>query len=119
MTDTIQTFFDAWGDTDADQRQTKIAAAMADPFTYADPRSDGAITSLDALTAYVGQFTDTAPCWTATVVQSDTHSGFSRALVAFLENGEARQHGTYFARHDATGQLTQLVGFVGAGGLPA
>lgn len=118
MTDTIQNFFDTWGDTDPDRRKTKIAAVMADPFTYADPRSDGAITSLEALTAYVGQFTDMAPGWTATVLQTDTHSGFSRTLVAFLENGEVRQHGTYFVRHDAAGKLTQLVGFVGAGGLP-
>ncbi len=117
MTDTIQQFFAAWGDTDAAARRAAIGAAMADRFVYADPRSGGNLTTLDAVCEYVAAFTDNAPGWTASVVQSDSHDGYARAVVAFIDSGEARQHGTYFAELNDAGRLTQLIGFVGAGGL--
>ena len=118
MTDTIQQFFDAWGQPDAARRRDLIAGAMADPFLYADPRTGQDITTLDALSDYVGQFTASAPGWTAAVVQSDGHGDHRRAVVAFRDAGEARQHGTYVA-HLTEGRIDRLVGFVGAGGLTA
>ena len=119
MTDTIQQFFSAWGEPDADLRRNAITAAMAEGFTYADPRSDGTITTVDALDAYIGQFTEMAPGWTAKVVQKDGHSSFTRVIVSFGDNGDAAQHGTYFAAQDDDGRLTQLVGFSGAEGIKA
>ncbi|MFZ3580892.1 molecular chaperone GroEL [Loktanella sp. DJP18] len=118
MTDTIQHFFDAWGEGDATRRRDLIAGAMADDFIYADPRTGQDVTTLDALADYVGEFTATAVGWTATVVQSDGHGDHHRAVIAFLEDGEARQHGTYYA-HMTEGQIAALIGFVGAGGLSA
>ena len=118
MTDTIDQFFLAWGEADAARRRDLIAGAMASDFAYADPRTGQDITTLDALADYVGQFTDSAPGWTARVVQSDGHGNHRRAVVAFLDNGEARQHGTYAARL-TDGRIASLVGFVGAGGLSA
>ena len=115
MTDAIQHFFDAWGQPDAARRRDLIAGAMAEPFVYADPRTGQDITTLETLIAYVGQFTDSAPGWTARVVQSDGHGDHRRVVVAFLDNGEARQHGTYAARL-TDGRIASLVGFVGAGG---
>jgi len=118
MTDMIQTFFDAWGTADAAQRRDLIAAAMADQFVYADPRTGADITTLDGLDVYVGQFTANAPGWTAKVVQSDGHGDHQRTIVAFCENGEARQHGIYVAGLQ-NGKIARLVGFVGAEGITA
>ena len=118
MTDTIQHFFDAWGQPDAARRRDLIAGAMADDFLYADPRTGQDLTTLDALADYVGLFTDSAAGWTARVVQSDGHGTHRRAVVAFLEEGTPRQHGTYVARL-TDGRIASLVGFVGAGGLTA
>ena len=118
MTDAIHQFFDAWGRPDAVRRRDLIVAAMAEPFIYADPRTGQDITTLDALAGYVGQFTDSAAGWTARVVQSDGYGDHRRAVVAFLDNGEVRQHGTY-CLHLTDDRIDRLVGFVGAGGLSA
>ena len=118
MTDTIQQFFDAWGQTDAARRRDLIAGAMASDFIYADPRTGQDITTLDALSDYIGQFTASAPGWTASIVQSDGHGDHRRAVVAFLDKNEPRQYGTYVARLTDR-RIASLVGFVGAGGLSA
>jgi len=119
MSDAIDTFFGAWSVTDADERRALIANAIADDFTYADPRSNGRLSDLGKLDDYVGMFSTNAPGWTATVEKSDGANGFARAVVAFGGKGpdgaEMVQHGTYFAETDDDGKLTLLVGFVGTG----
>ena len=118
MTDTIDQFFLAWGEADPARRRDLIAGAMAADFAYADPRTVRDITTLDALAEYVGQFTDSAPGWTARVVQSDGHGNHRRAIVAFGDGQGTRQHGSYYARlHED--RIAALIGFKGAGGLTA
>ena len=113
----LETFFDAWSETDAASRRDKIASAMAESFAYSDPRSGAALTDLDALSDYVGQFSANAPGWTATVEKAETINGFARATVAFGGKGpdgsDMVQHGTYFAAVDTDDKLTTLAGFVG------
>ena len=113
----LETFFGAWGETDAGPRAAAIADAMAPQFTYSDPRSGARITDLDALTDYVSQFSANAPGWTASVAASDAANGFTRALVAFggmgPDGSEMIQHGTYFAELDGDGRIVTLAGFVG------
>ncbi|KQI69061.1 hypothetical protein AN189_05590 [Loktanella sp. 3ANDIMAR09] len=118
MTDRIADFFAAWGETDAAKRRATIAACMADHFVYCDPRSPGQITTLDGLAEYIGMYSQMAPGWTAGVIQTDAQNGFARSIVGFGDGGDWAQHGTYFAALNATGQMTTLAGFVGAGGLP-
>jgi hypothetical protein len=118
MTNMIQTFFDIWRTADAAPPRDLIAAAMADQFVYADPRTDADITPLDGLDNYVGQFTTNAPGLTASVFQTDGHGDHLRAVVAFCENGTPRQHGTYVSTLQ-DGRIARLVGFVGAGGITA
>lgn len=114
----IDTFFAAWGEADGSRRAAMIAEAMAESFTYSDPRSPGEITSLDGLTEYVAMFSANAPGWTAKVVSSDTVNATTRAVVAFGGKGpdgsDMVQHGTYFAVDDG-GKITLLAGFVGLG----
>lgn len=116
MTKAITTFFEAWGEADADKRADMIGSAMADTFTYADPRSPGAISDLAGLAEYVGMFSANAPGWTASAVKTDEVQGYVRALVAFGGKGpdgqDMVQHGTYFASMDAD-RISSLVGFVG------
>jgi hypothetical protein len=119
MASSLETFFSAWSQVDADERKATITSAIADTFCYSDPRSGGRLTTRDAVADYVGQFSANAPGWTATVEKADEINGFARAIVAFggagPDGSQMVQHGTYFADSDATGKLTLLVGFVGTG----
>jgi hypothetical protein len=118
MSNAIDTFFSAWGMSDANQRRDAIAKAIADDAQYADPRSDGALTGLDAITGYVSMFSENAPGWQATVIKSDETAGSIRSTVAFGGKGpdgsDMVQHGQYFAEC-ADGKITKMVGFVGTG----
>lgn len=117
MASTLDTFFAAWSETTAAGRRKLVAAAAAESFTYADPRSGGVLAGVDAVSGYVGMFSASAPGWSARVEASDTCHGYQRALVVFAgpgPDGEAvAQHGTYFAYLDEAGKLLSLVGFVG------
>lgn len=116
MATSLETFFGAWSETDDDARAAAIGSAMASSFIYSDPRSDGRLTDLKAMTAYVGNFTANANGMEAGVLKTDTHNGYTRALVGFGMNGQWMQHGTYFAELDGDGRIVVLSGFVGAGG---
>ncbi len=118
MSTPIETFFSAWGMTDDAARADAIADAFASDGTYADPRSQGALSGAQAIAGYVNMFSANAPGWTAKVVNSDEIDGTHRATVAFgglgPDGNEMVQHGQYFA--DLTdGKITRMVGFVGTG----
>ncbi|SLN26077.1 nuclear transport factor 2 family protein [Pseudooctadecabacter jejudonensis] len=117
MDDALATFFASWGEADADARKAMIAKAIADGFTYSDPRSGGRLSGLDAVADYVGMFSANAPGWTASVDTADTVNDYTRATVAFGGKGpdgsDMIQHGTYFADTNADGKLVMLAGFVG------
>ena len=119
MADALSTFFGAWSETDAAARTSAIAEALADGAIYSDPRSGERLTTLDAISDYVGNFSANAPGWTARVVNADEINGYIRAIVAFGGTGpdgsDMVQHGTYFAEAGADGKLTLLAGFVGLG----
>lgn len=115
----LDTFFSAWSETDAAARTALIASAMADGATYSDPRSGSRLDGLDAISTYVGMFSENAPGWTAKVTQSDVVNGYVRAIVAFggmgPDGSEMVQHGTYFADLDDSGKALSIAGFVGTG----
>lgn len=115
MSDALATFFGAWSETDAEARRVAIASAVSSSFIYSDPRSDGRLNTLDALADYVGNFATNAAGMEAGVIKTDSHNGYTRALVGFGMNGEWMQHGTYFAEMDAGGKIALLSGFVGTG----
>ncbi len=119
MSTALDQFFSAWSVADAGARADLIAAAMAPVFSYADVRSEGRLATLPLLNAYVGQFPQMAPGWTATVADRKEVAGYTEALVAFSgpdEDGTpVTQYGTYFADLDAEGRLATLVGFSGNG----
>jgi ketosteroid isomerase-like protein len=119
MTDSLNTFFAAWSETDADARRALIEKSVTSSFSYSDPRSGERVSSLDAVTDYVGMFSANAPGWTAEVVKADVVNGYARAIVRFGGKGpdgsDMNQLGTYFADIDDGGKLTFLAGFVGTG----
>lgn len=118
ISEPLQTFFSAWSMTDAEARAATLARSLADRATYADPRSEGVLRGLDAISAYVGMFSANAPGWTAEVVISDTIGDMTRATVAFggmgPDGGQMVQHGQYFA-NVSDGKITAMTGFVGTG----
>ena len=118
MTNSIDTFFDAWGMTDDAARANAINSVYAEAGTYADPRSEGALTGPAAITEYVGMFSANAPGWTAKVVATSETAGMIRATVAFGGMGpdgkEMVQHGQYFAELDGA-KITRMIGFAGLG----
>ncbi|MEL6958132.1 MAG: nuclear transport factor 2 family protein [Pseudomonadota bacterium] len=121
MSDALNTFFDAWGEADADKRASMIADSVAEGGLYSDPRSGARLDTHGAIAEYVGMFSANAPGWTAKVVKSDNVNGYVRAIVAFGGKGpdgnEMVQHGTYFADAGADGKLTLIAGFVGLGSI--
>ncbi len=118
MSDSITTFFDAWGMTDDAERLDAITAVYASDGTYADPRSPETLHGPDAIAGYVNMFSAGAPGWTAKVVNLSTIGTSHRATVAFGGMGpdgkEMVQLGQYFADMDGD-KITRLVGFVGIG----
>jgi len=113
----IDTFFDAWGESDATTRAKMISEAVEEDVIYADPRSPDPMHGIDALSAYVGMFSANAPGWTARVVSSDTTATVTRATVAFGGKGpdgsDMVQHGQYFI--EGGDKLARIIGFVGTG----
>ena len=118
MSDSITTFFDAWGMSDDAPRAEAIASAFAADGTYADPRSPEMLQGPDAIAGYVNMFSAGAPGWTAKVVNQSTIGKTHRATVAFGGLGpdgkEMVQLGQYFADMDGD-KITRMVGFVGTG----
>jgi hypothetical protein len=119
MASHLDTFFDAWSETDESARHAATASATTDGIVYADPRTPHPVEGHDALTSYVGQFSANAPGWTAHVVKRDETDGMIRATVAFGGKGpdgaDMVQHGQYFAETGADGRIARLTGFVGTG----
>jgi len=118
MSDTISTFFDAWALSDADARLAKITASCSADVQYADPRSQGNLSGIDAVNEYVGMFSANAPGWSAKVLSTDTTADMHRATVAFGGMGpdgkEMVQHGQYFVELDGE-KISRMTGFVGTG----
>lgn len=117
MTTSLTTFFSAWSEPDTAARRALIEASAAADLRYSDPRSGSTLHGVDAINAYVGNFSASAPGWSATVEAADTCNGFVRVVVAFggpgPDGAAMVQHGTYFAELDDAGKLRTLAGFVG------
>ncbi|MCH2163220.1 MAG: nuclear transport factor 2 family protein [Marinovum sp.] len=120
MSDSITTFFDAWGMSDDAARAAAISTTFASEGTYTDPRSSGTLTGPEAITEYVTAFSANAPGWTAQVTKLDQTGPYARATVTFGGKGpdgsEMKQNGQYFAKLDGD-TITEMVGFVGTGEL--
>ena len=118
MTDQIDTFFSAWQLESPEQILKNISDSVASNIVYVDPRTPEPITSVSALSEYVGMFAANAPGWTAKVVASDTVGGVTRATVAFSGKGpdgkDQKQLGQYFVELDGD-LISRMVGFVGIG----
>jgi hypothetical protein len=118
MNDQLDTFFGAWQLESREERLEKISKSVASSIVYVDPRTPEPITSISALSEYVGMFSANAPGWSAKVVVSDTIAGVTRATVAFSGKGsdgtEQTQLGQYFVESDGD-LISRMVGFVGIG----
>ncbi|MBT8104473.1 MAG: hypothetical protein KJN88_02445, partial [Gammaproteobacteria bacterium] len=68
MTDRIDAFFGAWQLESREERLETITSTVAPSIVYVDPRTPKPITSISALSEYVGMFTAKAPGWSAKVV---------------------------------------------------
>ncbi|MEM9853406.1 MAG: nuclear transport factor 2 family protein [Pseudomonadota bacterium] len=117
MTSSVETFFAAWGEPDAEKRDAMLSACLADAASYSDPRSQGRLTGAD-IAAYIGQFSANAPGWAVSVETAQEVNGYQCVRVVFGGQGPdgkgMAQHGTYFTEADADGKLTLLAGFAGA-----
>lgn len=118
MTDQIDTFFSAWQVESQEERLEIITNTVASSIVYVDPQTPEPITSIGALSEYVGMFSANAPGWSAKVVVSDKIAGMTRATVAFSGKGSdgtvQTQLGQYFVESDGD-LISRMVGFVGIG----
>lgn len=117
MTQALDDFFAAWTMTEDEGRDDKIASAFGGAVYYVDPRTEGPITEVGALCAYVAQFLPMCPPGARVEVADpvDVKDGHARATVHFIMSEEMRQTGQYFADLDDQGRITRIVGFVGKG----
>ncbi len=117
MQTVIERFFAAWSHTDAGSRTASIRGALSATATYSDPRSDGRLVGVDAISDYVGQFAANAPGWAAVVDSVDEVNGYAKVIVSFGGPGPdgkpMTQPGTYFAEIDDEGMIVALAGFIG------
>ena len=112
MTKSIDDFFAAWTQTDADTRVALISGAIADGAFYADPRTEAPMTDVVAMSEYVGMFAEMG--MPVTVTNESTTLNFVRATVQFGA-GEKSQSGQYIVDLSADGKITRMVGFAGMG----
>lgn len=110
----IETFFSAWAKADAVERKATLDTVLHPDVSYADPRTETALTGVDAISDYLGMFTQMAPGAEAIVLKSDMIQSTLRATVAFRMADGKVQHGQYFVE-PASGKIERLVGFVGTG----
>ncbi len=115
MSDAIESFFAAWGETDANTRKDALRTAVSPDFSYLDPRTPEPVTDFDALVGYVEMYTQYAPGATAAVVNLSETVGVFRATVAFRMADGKEQMGQYFIEPDAEGRAARFVGFAGLG----
>lgn len=115
MSDTITTFFDAWGEVDASKRAAMVAASVSDSFYYADPNAPEAITAAAGFVDYLGMFSQAMPGASAKLVSVSEHHGHARATVDFMANGQRMVRGQYFADLDDSGKISRMIGFTGTG----
>lgn len=114
MTAAIEDFFTAWAIEDDATRDAQLRGSLGGSIYYADPRTETAITSIDELLGYVGQFSKMAPGMPVTVAGTSKTLTHIRAVVRFGA-GDHSQLGQYTADLDDAGKITRLVGFVGVG----
>ena len=110
-------FFDAWIEADPVAQAEQIKDVMSPDFHYADPRSDGRITDIDALCSYVAQFLPMCPPGAKVVVADpvDEIGGHFRATVRFVMSEDMVQIGQYFGKLGDDGKVRRIYGFVGKG----
>lgn len=114
MTKSIEDFFAAWAIEDADARNAQIDGTLGADVYYADPRTEAALTSTDAIKEYVGMFSQMAPGMPVAAVNVSRTLNHARATVHFGA-GERAQSGQYIADLDGDDKITRMVGFVGMG----
>jgi len=115
MTAATSTFFGAWGMADVKDRKTAIAESFAPDGRYTDPRTDAPLTGSDAVTEYVGMFSQYAPGAVAEVTQTETRDGVTRATIAFRMPDGMQQTGQYFITYTDRGLISHMIGFAGTG----
>lgn len=118
MSNPITIFFDSWKLLESTDRHSQISSAVTLDMQYNDPRSPDTVSGVDAINEYVGMFSANAPGWSATVVNTDTTAGMTRATVSFGGPGpdgeEMAQLGQYFVEI-TDGKISRMIGFVGIG----
>ena len=110
----ITEFFSAWAMDNAAERGHAIRASFATTGSYDDPRTE-MLKGPDAVTDYVGMFTEAAPGAVAEVVKIESRAGVTRATIAFKMPNGMEQTGQYFIEQDENGLITRMIGFVGTG----
>lgn len=109
----IDTYCEAWSETDGAARARLLAEVWAADASYTDPRAH--VTGTDELAAHIGRVLASRPG--AKVIRTsavDTHHGLARFAWRVVEaDGTMLPEGIDFAETSAEGKLTRIVGFFG------
>ncbi|MFM9862216.1 MAG: nuclear transport factor 2 family protein [Micropepsaceae bacterium] len=94
----------------AGRRRDELAACLTEDATYCDP--NGLITGRDSLSAYMGQFQETAPGCTFRIRSVLTHHDRTLANWSLIPpDGSELQKGTSFGHLSDDGRLRTISGF--------
>lgn len=115
MTQTLEDFFAAWGETDSKARAAILRRVCADSFYYADPNAPDPVTSVDGMNDYLAMFTSHMPGGSAKAAVINPCHSHARVTVDFEKDGAQMMRGQYFADLDGDGRITRMVGFPGMG----
>ena len=107
----VDTYLEAWNETDADRRRELVAAAWTEDGTYLDPLMSGA--GIDEITAMIGAAQAQFPGHRFELAAGpDTHHDVVRFSWALSADGAAVASGQDFAVVADDGRLRSVTGFL-------
>jgi len=115
MSNSVETFFDAWGLTDATAREQAVRSVVTENIYYVDPSTAAPLSGAGELVDHVAMFTANRPGSTANVVGMNTQNRHVRATVDFFVDGKTAMRGQYFCDLNTDDMITKMVGFIGTG----
>ncbi len=115
MTQSIQDFFAAWGESNDDTAYALLEGAISPQgFAYYDPKSPQSVTSVSDMAAMLANF---PPGSSALVVGDvDLTRAYARTTVKFDFGGGKGMIGQYFFDLDEDKRILRAVGFPDPGG---
>ena len=113
ITSVVDTYLEAWNETDADRRRELVASTWTEDGTYLDPLMSGA--GIDQINAMIGAAQAQFPGHSFSLAAGpDTHNDVVRFSWTLAADGNAVASGQDFATLAEDGRFRSVTGFLEA-----